>query len=116
MEGERAVSVSLPPELFRLGIGRPVFTLDLFKVLNEDSRDSGTNLLGLDVFGDPVLDSRACLFAAGATSMLSESLLPETCEVELTSTIFLSSTSEPQNLIPQKCQHTAIDTDIWVSA
>jgi len=39
-------------------------------LLREDSRDSETNLFGLDAFGDPVLDSRACLFADVAISML----------------------------------------------
>jgi len=49
----------------------------LSKLLNEDSRDNETNLLGLDAFGDPVLDSRARLFAAATNSMISEDLFPE---------------------------------------
>lgn len=98
MEGDRAVSESSPPEWLRRGIRRPpAFPFNLSGFLNEDSRDSGTNLLGLDAFGDPLLNSRACLFAAGgATSMLSEGLLPEACEVEAVLMIFFSSTSEPR--------------------
>lgn len=71
--------VSSPPGRFRRGVRRPDFPFNLSELLNEDSRNSGTNFLGLEAFGDPLLDSRVCLFAAGgATSMLSESLLPET--------------------------------------
>lgn len=89
--------MSSPLEWLRIGITGPGFPFNLSELLNEDSRDNGTNLLGLNAFGDTVLNSRACLFAnGGATSVLSESLLPETCEVELVLMIFFPSTSEPQ--------------------
>jgi len=97
MEGDRTVCVSSPPEWLRGGIRGPDFPFNLSELLNEDSRDSGTNFLGLDTFGDPLLNSRACLFAAGgATSMLSGRLLPETCDVEVVLMFFFPSTSEKQ--------------------
>ena len=53
------------------------FTFPLLRVLNDESRESAAILLGLDVFGEPTVGSRTCLFTAEATSMFSAYLLRE---------------------------------------
>lgn len=92
---KRAVSGVSTLEWVTNDVWRAGFTFPLSKPLKEPSRDSAAVLLGLDDFGDPKLPSRACLFEAEATSVISTCLLPEICALALF--ILLPSASKTSN-------------------
>lgn len=77
-------------------IGCAGLDLSLSKFLNGDSRDSAAILIGLDDFGDPILVSRDCLFATGADSIFSASLLEDNCVLKLALLVLFPSFSEFQ--------------------